>query len=102
MAGTTVQRDSVDPALVRVGSGDRIGSAMSILRALADAPYAEELARARATRPEDELLEGPRLFDRACRVMADGIRHEHPDLDAAGVQALLVKRLALLEALDRP
>ena len=71
------------------------------LRPLADAFYADELARARAMRPEDKLLEGPRLFDRVCRVMADGIRHERPDLDESGVQALLRKRLDLADALDR-
>lgn len=73
---------------------------MSTLRLLADALYAEEVARARAMNPEDKLLEGPRLFDRACRVMTDGIRHEHPELDAASVQELLVKRLDLLDRFD--
>ena len=52
---------------------------------LADVLYREEVARARAMSPEDKVLEGPRLFDRACRVMRDGIRHQHPDLDDAGV-----------------
>jgi hypothetical protein len=33
--------------------------------------------------------------------MADGIRHEHPDLDDAGVQAMLLERLALADRLDR-
>jgi hypothetical protein len=51
--------------------------------------------------PGDKLLEGPRLFDRACRLMADGIRHEHPELDERGVRALLAARLARLDGLDR-
>ena len=51
-------------------------------------------------RGEDKLLEGPRLFDRACRLMADGIRHAHPSLDDAGVEALLVARLARLRAIE--
>lgn len=71
------------------------------LRMLADALHADEVARARAMRPEDKLLEGPRLFARVCRVMSDGIRHERPDLDEAGVQALLRERLALADALAR-
>jgi hypothetical protein len=50
---------------------------------------------------EDKLLEGPRLFDRACRVMADGIRHQHPELDDAGVLALLRARLDRVAALER-
>lgn len=74
---------------------------MSLTVALADELYREEIARARATRPEDKLLEGPRLFERACRVMADGIRHVHPELDEAGVRDLLSERLARLEALER-
>ena len=39
---------------------------MSFIVALADALYREEVARARRMAPGDKLLEGPRLFDRAC------------------------------------
>ena len=69
--------------------------------ALTDALRREEIARARAMSPEDKLLEGPRLFERACRLMADGIRHQHPELDEAGVWALLLARLARLQAIER-
>jgi hypothetical protein len=41
------------------------------------------------------------LFERACRVMRDGIRHQHPDLDDAGVMAVLRARLDLVRALER-
>jgi hypothetical protein len=68
---------------------------------LADVLYREEVARARAMSPEDKLLEGPRLFERACRVMRDGIRHQHPDLDEAGVMTLLRARLDRVSALER-
>ncbi len=61
--------------------------------ALAEILYREEIARARAMAPADKLLEGPRLFERTCRVMADGIRHQRPDLDEEGVRALLAARL---------
>jgi hypothetical protein len=50
--------------------------------------------------PADKLLEGPRLFERACRLMADGIRHQHPELDDAGVRALLAARLRRLDELE--
>jgi hypothetical protein len=53
---------------------------MSAIAALADRLYAEEVARARAMDPADKLLEGPRLFERACRLMIDGILHQHPGL----------------------
>ena len=75
-------------------------SPMSSIVALTGELYREEVARARAMRPEDKLLEGPRLFDRACRVMTDGIRHQHPELDETGVHALLVARLARLRAIE--
>jgi hypothetical protein len=75
---------------------------MSTLSALANAVYSEEVARARAMSPADKLLEGPRLFDRACRLMADGIRHQHPDLDDDGVRAMLCARLDRIRSLERP
>ena len=70
------------------------------LAALADALYREEVARARAMRPEDKLLEGPRLFERACRIMADGVRHRHPELDEKAVQAQVEEQLRRLLALE--
>ena len=74
---------------------------MSSIASLADTLYREEVARARAMSAEEKLLEGPRLFERACRLMADGIGHQHPDLDPAGVQSLLAARLLRLRTLDR-
>lgn len=73
---------------------------MSSITTLADRLYREEVARARLTPPADKLLEGPRLFQRACRLMSDGIRHQHPDLDEAGVTTLLRSRLERLRALE--
>jgi hypothetical protein len=73
---------------------------MSSRSALAEVLYREEVARARAMEPGDKLLEGPRLFDRACRVMADGIRHRHPDLDEAGVRVRLEEQLRRVEAIE--
>jgi hypothetical protein len=55
----------------------------------------------RRVRKRMVLLEGPRLFDRACRLMADGIRHAHPELDDEAVRTLLADRLIRLRALDR-
>jgi len=50
--------------------------------------------------PGEKLLEGPRLFERACRLMADGIRHDHPELDEDQVYGLLIDRLRRLRALE--
>lgn len=66
---------------------------MTRLTDVVDALYREEVARARATRPEDKLLEGPRLFDRTCRLMADGIRHRHPYLNEEAVMAMVEAQL---------
>ena len=75
---------------------------MPSIESLADALYREEVARARAMSPADKLLEGPRLFERACRLMMDGIRHQRPDLDEAEVRDALAARLRQLETLDPP
>jgi hypothetical protein len=73
---------------------------MEPTREIVDRLSAEEVARARAMSPEEKLLEGPRLFDRACRVMADGIRHRHPELDEDGVRAKLLAYLDRIDALE--
>lgn len=67
---------------------------------LADALYREEVMRARLMSPEDKLLEGPRLFDRACRVMADGIRHRHRELDEQQVLARVEAQLNRVQRLE--
>ncbi len=74
---------------------------MSLVQ-LADALYREEVARARAMTPEEKLLEGPRLFDRACRLMADGVRHRHPELDEASVLKAVDALLGRLDAIGSP
>jgi hypothetical protein len=68
---------------------------------LLDALYREEVKRALAMSPAEKLLEGPRLFARACRVMADGIRHRHPELDDDAVATLLRATVQRTRTLDR-
>jgi hypothetical protein len=75
---------------------------MASLGVLADALYREEVARARAMSPAEKLLEGPRLFDRAYRLMADGVRHRHPDLDEEAVRVRVEAQLARVKALEAP
>jgi hypothetical protein len=67
---------------------------------LIDDIYRKRVLRARETPPEEKLLDGPRLFEMSCRIMADGIRHEFPDADEQQVQAILKERLALLRRLE--
>lgn len=67
---------------------------------LIDAIYLERVRRAREMSPEEKLLAGARLFDRSCRIMADGIRDQFPDADDRQVQEILAARLALLRRLE--
>jgi hypothetical protein len=68
---------------------------------LIDSIYTERVLRARATSPESKLLDGPRLFDYACRIVMDGIRNENPAADDHRVREILRNRLALRERLER-
>jgi hypothetical protein len=73
---------------------------MEPTRELVERLSAEEVARAKTMTPEERLLEGPRLFERACRVMADGIRHRHPGLDEEAVRAKVIAYLDRIDAVE--
>lgn len=73
---------------------------MEPTRELVEQLSAEEVARAKTMTPEERLLEGPRLFERACRVMADGIRHRHPELDEEAVRAKVIAYLDRIDAVE--
>ena len=68
---------------------------------LVDQLFREQVRRARAMSPEERFLAGPRLFERSCRIMADGIRHQHPQASEEEVQQILTAQLALLRRLER-
>ena len=61
----------------------------------------EEILRARAMAPEDKLAAGLRLFDRAWRLMLDGVRHAHPGATEVEVDELARHRLGVSRALER-
>ncbi len=67
---------------------------------LADALYRDKLAAARATLPEERLLDGPRLFDFACAFTLAGIKDQFPDADEAQVRRILEERLRIQELLE--
>jgi len=73
---------------------------MDPTRELINDIYRARVLKARRTPPEEKLLDGPRLFDMSCRIMMDGIRHEHPDADERQVKEILAARLALLRKLE--
>lgn len=74
---------------------------MQPTKQLIDELYRERVLRAREMSPEEKLLAGPRLFERACRIMADGIRDEYPEADEEQVREILVQRLAVARRLER-
>ena len=70
-------------------------------RELMDDLFRQRVLAARAMSPEEKLLAGARLFDRTCRIMADGIRHEYPEADDRRVLEALAERLALARRLEQ-
>jgi hypothetical protein len=73
---------------------------MEPTKELIDDIYRERVLRARRTPPEEKLLDGPRLFDLACRIMMDGIRDEYLDADEDRVREILAQRIELLRRLE--
>jgi hypothetical protein len=67
---------------------------------LIDELYRERVRRARAMSPEEKLLAGPRLFDRVCARMRDGIRMQFPNAGPEEVQRIFLERLAIAKRLE--
>lgn len=74
---------------------------MEPLKELADAIYRERVLQARATPIGQKFLAGADLFEYACRLTCDGIRHQNPGIDEARVQQILRERLALRRRLEQ-
>jgi hypothetical protein len=62
--------------------------------------YWEEVEAARQESFEDKLLAGPRLFERACSIMRDGIRKENPAVSEEEVERILLERLEIARRLE--
>lgn len=73
---------------------------MKPTRQLSDELYLDKIRAAREMPPEQKLLAGPRLFERSCRIMLDGLRNENPEVDEARLQEMLRERLALARRLE--
>jgi hypothetical protein len=67
---------------------------------LVDEIFRERVLRARATPPAEKLLDGPRLFDYACRITKAGIRHQHPSATDREIDQILADRIALKRRLE--
>ena len=74
---------------------------MEPTKELADSIYRERVLRARATPIDQKFLAGAELFEYACRLTCDGIRHQNPGIDEEHVQRILRERLALARRLER-
>ena len=59
---------------------------MEPIRELVEDIYRERVLRARRTPIEQKVLAGAELFEFACRVTCDGIRHQNPGIDESEVQ----------------
>ena len=51
---------------------------MERIKELADDIYRERVLRARAAPPEQKLVDGPQIFERVCRIMADAFATSFP------------------------
>ena len=69
---------------------------------LADQIYRRKVEAARAMSPEEKLFAGPRLFEWAYRIAADGIRHQFPWISEEEVQNKLAERLRIARELEKP
>ena len=68
---------------------------------LADAIYRDRVRRAREMSPNQKLVDGPELFDYACRITMAGIRHQFPDASEQRVLEILCERIELQRRLER-
>jgi hypothetical protein len=69
-------------------------------RELGDQLFREEVLAARAMTPEQRVRAGAELFELACRIARDGIRHQYPDATDEEVAQRLAERLELQRRLE--
>ena len=60
----------------------------------------ETVAAGRRTAPAEKFCAGLQLFDRTSRIMAAGIRHEHPHAGEDAVVEMVRARLRLARVLE--
>jgi hypothetical protein len=62
--------------------------------------FRRRVVAARSLDRGEKFLAGPRLFERACVLASAGLRHRHPEADAAAIRAMVHRQLAVLRRLD--
>ena len=70
------------------------------IREDAEAIYIERVLRARSTPPDQKMVDGFRLFERACGLMRDGIRQQFPQASPEEVESHLRQRLKIARRLQ--
>ena len=60
-----------------------------------DDSFWQQVERARRMTGDERVREGLALFDRALRLMSDGIRHQFPDATPEDVRRIRRERLAV-------
>lgn len=73
---------------------------MQPTKELIDSIYREKVDRARRRSAAEKFADGLELFDFSCRLMADGIRMQHPEADEAEVRRLMTKRFEIARRLE--
>ncbi len=68
---------------------------------LIDDIFRERVLRARATPPDQKVLDSFRLFEFSVRIMRDAIRNENPEADDEQIQELLMRRFEIARRLER-
>lgn len=63
--------------------------------------YREKVERARRLSIDQKFRDGLELFDLVCRIMADGVRMQHPQATEDEVHRHVLARLDLLDRRDR-
>ena len=59
-----------------------------------------QIEQVRAMSDEEKLLAGARLFDMACRITIDGIRHEAPGTSEAEALRIISERLRIARRME--
>lgn len=74
---------------------------MDLIESLASDVFRDKVRQARATSPEERLLDGARLFDQVCQVMCDGLRDRFPEASDHQIKDLLFKQIEIAKRLEQ-
>lgn len=67
---------------------------------LPQAIFHSKIAKAKRATMDQNLADGPMLFDQSVRLMRDAIRTEHPEFSDAQIQGEVRRRLRIAQRID--